>query len=393
MNYIGEFSKNSTILLELLTKDELDQPLRVDNNPQATIEYYDENGITIVENVTLNTMENDGEYSYTLEIPYDWKYGTYLVTYSVSIDGEEYTTQETFQVSETKVLLEQNKDMGFRILDLLDGGQETSPEVQTDETPLGESGQYIYPPDFQVECDLIPTENGVILRPKSALQYNYSFMVVLGKEISSIAEVQAVFTSESTETSVKMLNEDKYFTFTSEYKPLYATPLEVRSVLKEFFTSFKLHDIYVALRDAGEKAHQYLGEIADANNSRFELVDDRDDAYFPLTKYVLYEASRTLLTNLLIKMLNGSESDGVFVQGSGSSIKLGDFSVDTKQSGGSGTNENSSKMNILNAYLNQVESELKFWQDSMLGRNKRGYATPISAITRSSVAAPESRDF
>jgi len=84
---------------------------------------------------------------------------------------------------------------------------------------------------------------------------------------------------------------------------------------------------------------------------------------------------------------------------SGGSIKLGDFSVeDTSKSesglgGGSNAKKEETPLEKLKVLIREVEKEIKFWQDAMMGHNRRGYAKPISGSYRSGAGSPEGRDF
>ena len=388
MNYIGEFQKDSTILLELLTKDEENQPISTDYPPIAVIEHYDRNGIVQVDNVKLETMEDGSRHTKVYQIPANWKYGDYLITYRVIIDEIQYTTQEKFYLSRTEDLVQENNEVAYEILDLLrangvDEDTETSVPVVSD--VVG----YLMPPDFQTASTIEVVDNRLIITLSDPILYNQTYRVVLDKEIRSL--------------SGKRLGEDKTATFTSEYKPLYATPLEVQSTLRSIYKYFTPHDIYGAIRDAGQKALQLKGSVADANNSRYREIRDSDTTLFPTQKYVLYEASRTLMANLMIRILNGTDSEEIeagtgMINESGGSITLGDFSVSDKSAsstgiGGTYVDKEESPLKKLQALMVENEKELKFWMDSMLGRNRRGYAKPISGSFRTASGSPEGRDF
>jgi hypothetical protein len=98
MNFIGEYSKNSTILLELLTYDEYNHPISADFPPTASIAYIDPNGLVDMEHVTLETI-GTGYYLKAKIIDSDWNLGDYLVTYKATLDGKEYETRERFRLS------------------------------------------------------------------------------------------------------------------------------------------------------------------------------------------------------------------------------------------------------------------------------------------------------
>jgi hypothetical protein len=374
MSYLGEFSKNSTILLELLTKDEQDMPITVDYPPTATIEHYNSNGVQIMDNVTLNTVADGSKHTYLYKIPSNWPYGNYVIHYTVQIQGKTYTTKETFKLDQTDELIAQNTQLNLQILDLLDGKETVSESIENGVT---EKAEYVLPPEFQIDATIQVNGNKIIITPKQPLKYNHSYTVVLDKNIKSV--------------NGNSLSENRIIQFTSAYQPLYATPLEIRSVVRDMFPSFTLHEIYAALRDAGQKVHQLLKQQPDANNPSFSLLSEGDATYFPATKFVIYEASRQLLNGLLIKVINGETNS--LSQTIGNGFKLGDFEVQGNQSSSDGASEKDALLKVIQALIAEIEKELKYWTDALMGRNARGYAKPINAITRSSAPAPESRDI
>jgi hypothetical protein len=393
MNYIGEFSKNSTILLELLTKDEENQPIPTDFQPTATIEHYDRNGLQEVDNVTLETM-GDGRHTKVYTLPIEFLYGDYIITYKVSIEGVQYTTQEKFYLSRTEDLVQENNQLSYEMLDLMKTLSTVPPveEEEPEEEQATTADGYIMPPEFAIALAKKPevVNNQIIFTLQDNLKYNTTYRVVLDKEIRSLTG--------------KRLGAIKTITFTSEYKPLFATPTEVQGVLRSTYKYFTTHDIYSAIRDAGEKAMTLLGNVADANNSRYREMRATDTQLFPTQKYVLYEASRILMTNLMVRILNGADAEEVeagtgMINETKGSITLGDFSITDNSSSSSGlggtdtATKEETPLKKLQTLLAANEKELKFWMDSMLGRNRRGYASPISSSFKTAGGSPVGRDF
>ncbi|SFJ62179.1 hypothetical protein SAMN02799624_05212 [Paenibacillus sp. UNC496MF] len=97
MDFIGVYTKNSTILLELLNIDEDNAPIPADFPPTASLEYYDGDRLTIVQHVTLESI-GPGRYLKAIFVSDDWGYGDYLVTYEATLNGVTSTTKERFQV-------------------------------------------------------------------------------------------------------------------------------------------------------------------------------------------------------------------------------------------------------------------------------------------------------
>jgi hypothetical protein len=258
---------------------------------------------------------------------------------------------------------------------------------------------YIPPSMFQIPADIyVITMDGsemklddakasgkafkkLVIKPRDAVLLNTNYTVVLDG-------IKGVSGSQ--------LEKPMMFQVSSEFGPMYATPIELRPILRGLFTYFTLYDMYVALRDAGQKAHQMLGLVPDVNSSRYRPMQDNATYYFPTTKYVVYEAAKTLLSSLLVNMLNqqkvGSPTESM---SSGDTVTLGDFSVSSRSnsSSGSSTSSGDSPLKLVEETLTSVAEQLKFWQDAMLGRNKRGYASPVSVSARTAAGSPADRSI
>lgn len=215
--------------------------------------------------------------------------------------------------------------------------------------------------------------------PTEGFAYNRTYTVVLQDKIVSV--------------SGKQLDEEKRITFTSQYGPLFGEQVsEVHNILKGLFVHFSIHEIYVALRDAGQKAYILLKMTPDINSARFrELLDTRTE-YFGVTRYVPYEAARILLGALYIRMsekLNLGDPNSPFV--SESQTELGDLNIREK------TGDNyigNSILTTINTMLAEVERQLKYWQDHVMERDRRSYASPITASFRTGNGSPAERgDF
>lgn len=374
MNYIGEFQKDSTILLELLTKDEENQPIPTDYPPTARIEQYDRNGIVEVDNVTLETMEDGSRHAKNYEIPDTFQYGDYWITYSVSIDGIIYTSQESFTLKEAI----------------------TTPTVPVEdeivEEPVKSAEGYIMPPEFQSTSIIEVVGNQIIITMSDNALYNRTHQVVLGNGIKSV--------------SGNKLTSAKTITYTTAYGPLLATPLEVSSILRSMYKYFTPHDIYLAIRNASQRIYQMKVLTPDMNSSRFRAIRETDTTYFATTKFATYEAARMLLAKLIIRILNGADETGDdptggggLIDDMGGSMTLGDFSVTDSSSTNTAfgstadTKEEETPLEKLQAFMAQVEKEMRFWQDAMMGQNGRGYAKPVSSSFRTAAGSPTGRDF
>jgi hypothetical protein len=213
----------------------------------------------------------------------------------------------------------------------------------------------------------------LIFQPYDAIQYNYDYTVVIDKSVKSAAGVP--------------LGETKTITFTSEFGPLFANPLEVQAVCKGLYRYFTIKDVYCALRDAGQKALILLKMYPDINSSRYRPLLEIRVEYFPTTKYVVYEAAHMLLNTLYVKMTEGvTFGDSDFFT-SEQSTALGDLKITEKWA------LDPNLFKLIQFTLKEVEEQRKFWMDDLLGRTRRGYAAPVSASFRQSSGSPPDRSI
>ncbi|WP_067924168.1 Ig-like domain-containing protein [Alicyclobacillus shizuokensis] len=235
---------------------------------------------------------------------------------------------------------------------------------QSDSTDVNQlpSSAYALPASIRVEG------NKLILTPQAGFQFNTNYTVVLMPGIKS--------------TSGKVLLEPQTINFSSEFAPLYTSPTAVRQILRTFADNFSLQEIYVAIRDAGYKAQNLTGRFSDPNDPRFRPILSMYVEYFPATRFCAYEAARTLLSSLLLKMLE----DPMLVDiGTNVQVSLGDFRV--------AESSNTDAFQAVEEMLSQIDRELVYWRDALMGRTKRGYAKPQSAQFRTASGSPTSRDF
>lgn len=232
--------------------------------------------------------------------------------------------------------------------------------------------QYIPPKEFQIESQMRVEGNKIYIKP-AALRSNTTYTVVITEKVKALDGTH--------------LEKPQTIRFSTEYLPLYASPLEVRGILKGLFTLFNLEDIYVAIRNASQKAHQLLGLAVDPMQSQFTILTENNSDYFAVNKFVIHEAAKTLINALLTQPIQRI-IDKVT---SSKTVTLGDFSVNQGED-----NPEIKKEDVLDMIANllgSIEENLKFWQDAMMNRNRRGYASPTTATSRGGVDTPESRDF
>jgi len=356
MKFIGEYSKDSKIILEIVIKNKNNQPLNLDLLPTATIFYDSSDSKIMLSSVTLLSVE-EGIYANEFIIPNMFQKGRYIIEYSFAVNSQTHKKYSYFMLND------QEND------------NEDSDTILENQESIGKIIDYILPPEFQINADIQVDQNKIIITPEE-VKSNYNYTVVLTKDIKSLSGYS--------------LETDQVIEWTTEYQPLYVSPLEVRSVLKDLFKYFSIREIYESIRNAGQEAHQLLRMSANPHSTDFELLTDDDNNYYAVTRFVLYESSSILLNSLLIQLLNMKESELDNIGG----FKLGDFEVDTSSNSSSGNNESNESIDIMiQELLSKINGKIKFWKDAMFNRNARGYATPVQAVYKGGVVAPESRDF
>jgi len=216
----------------------------------------------------------------------------------------------------------------------------------------------------------------LVFRPRDGFQYNHTYTVVVDTSVKSESGL-------SPKEKIKKI-------FTSQYGPLFGNQLlEVQNIMKSLCDYFTIHEVYVALRDAGQKAYVLLNMHPDVNSPRFRPLLDSRTEYFGVTRYVPYEAARFLLGTLYIRLAEKMKlGDPEFSISSELMTSLGDLSVSEKADPkliGAGV------LDAIKAMMNEVELQTKYWTDHLMNRDRRGYAAPISAGFRRNTVTPDDR--
>ncbi|RHW31989.1 Ig-like domain-containing protein [Oceanobacillus profundus] len=368
MKDLGVLNSDSTILLEILTKDASGNAIDMDQPVIARIERQNGDGVVAVDSVTLNTSEDRLIHSYSYALSSSLEKGKYYITYQVSINNQVYHKVETFQIQEA---------VTEEIVD------------NSDSVSYGDKLKHVMPSDFQTPSTLEVDGKKLIIRLEEPLNMNHTYQVIITDELVS-------------EQSQSPIDGTYGIHFTSEYSPIYATPLEVKSILKNVFFYFEIEEVYQALRNAAQKAHQLLRMAADPNETEFELIETDESTYFPAGKFTAYQASIQLLNQLVIKMVYANSQDYLdnddvsIIQEGVDSFTLGDLTVSKKSStsdSSTSVEEEPLEVSVIQRLIRSYQEELKFWTDALMGRNARGYANAITATSKGSVTVPGSRDI
>ena len=369
MANLGVFQRKQKINLELLLNDIdlVNNPL--DSPPRATVAYTDASRLKTMSSVTLNKVENDNSlYVYDVTIDDDWFYGNYSVTFSYSVNSQQYERIDTFSISSEQDFKKEQSDY---LQNMINGF---------------ESGTYVPSIYEQESAEVIAAAHEIQILLTDAMKYNHTYKVI----IDGVKSVNG-----------KELKKEIVLEFDSEYKPLYSNPSEVENIIVHFFKLFTTKEVFLAIRDASQKAMVYLQQVADPNNSRYKDYNERNTPYFAMTKYVAFQASYTLMQDLIAKFSADTlpvlfDPDSIDKDVLGSSFTLGDFNV----SGTDGSNEkdilmikSSEAFRKINALIKQIKEEMIYWRDDMMTRGRRGYTTVMTGSYRTDAGSPESREF
>lgn len=374
MAEILSYRRNSSILLEFRPYTEENVEIPLDSAPIVGFYYTDSIGSLGVGSVILEPSVT-GTYEKLFVIPDHWLYGNYRMDYTYFSNGEIFVDSSNFLL-ENKI--DKEEDEVFFANEILD-------EIMAEE--------YIPSHYQQVTATTEVSGHEIRITLQGNALYNYDYKVIL----DGIKSKQG-----------QSLAKQVISTYQSEYGPMFATPNDVHSVLKGLYRFYEIKEIYVALRDAGQKALVMLRQQADVNNSRYRAYSERNDNYFSLTKYVVYEAAYNLLLDLYNKFLAANGVPGYLEEVGeedplakilGSGFTLGDFAV-SGIGKNAGNSEDGEIVDIVDTFLKKlrnvldgIRKELKFWQDSMMSRNARGYTNPSTSTFKSGVTSPESREF
>ncbi len=369
MANLGVFQRKQKINLELLLNDIENVGGELDSPPRAVVSYTDASRLKTMSSVTLNKVENDNSlYVYDVTIGEDWFYGNYSVTFSYSVNDQPNERIDTFSISSEQDFQKEQNDY---FQSMIDGF---------------ESGMYIPSTYEQESTEVIAAAHEIQILLTDAVKYNHTYKVIIDGVKSVTGEV---------------IKKDIVLEFDSEYKPLYSNPSEVENIIVHFFKLFTTKEVFLAIRDASQKAMVYLQQVADPNNSRYKAYNERNTPYFAMTKYVAYQASYTLMQDLIAKfsaetlptLFDPTSADVNFL---GSSFTLGDFTV-SDADGGSEKDilmiKSSEAFRKINALIKQIKDDLIYWRDDMMTRGRRGYTSVATGSYRTDAGSPESREF
>lgn len=365
---IGVFSRKEPLNIELLIND-IDTEVDVINKePTATVSFIGASMVKSMASVKLNKVESSSlTYQNTLNLTEEWYYGKYEISIKYQKNEIDIEEIQTFEISNEMDFTQEKEDYFNNLLNGV------------------ENDNYIPMSLEQESSEIIAGGNEIQIILDDTAKYNHTYKVIIDGIKSANGQVI---------TRQIVLDLD------AVYKPLYASPNEIKSLIPELFKYFLPREVFIAIRNSSQKALVYLGKPADPNSNKFKEYSERNTQYFPMTKYVAYDAAQTLVQELVAKFLNNTMPDvnKPLEESSndlGSGFTLGDFSV---QNAGELKKQDilflSSEefFRKINPILRQLKADITYWLDSMMLRTKRGYANPASGSYRTDAGSPESRE-
>lgn len=356
MRHLGEFYEGQELEIEVMGYTPSDPLANSENPPKYEIIGAGPDFYGMLSGGTI--AEEEGKLCVAVEIG-AWSPGTYLIRSEwMGVEGQEQ--EETLL---TIIAKPETDDVR---------GGSAKPTLAPFLKETEDVGTVPYEEDsVPFTYEIVGDE--LVIRPIEGLQQNHTYSVYVGPEavLNDGKPLGRWFRTE----------------FDTKVSPLYATRTEVVRELGVLRGETQDRKILTTIRQAGLKAHQMQrlsANVYDAVN--FELIEEDADAYYPTTRYVLYETLVQLGNDLYGQFIFGEGGVG----GSASeSYTLADLQIQGSRDDGSGRSEQMRA--LLRGRLSKWEQDLAYWQDAMMNRNARGYARAQAAGYRTTAGNPEDR--
>lgn len=196
---------------------------------------------------------------------------------------------------------------------------------------------------------IVSPTNIITLTPESGVIVNDAeYTVVLRESIQS--------------ASLETLGEAYAWSFMSKFSILYGDVEVIRDNVTSAFVELTDKTLYKYISDISRYAYNVVSRRSDFNASDYE----GGKAPYYVHQYVELQATYDLIINAHMRASSGS----------GSSVRLGDLSV-----------EKNSESEDITAMLRNLKDRIKPWEDLLHGHHNRGYAKPVSVVKGEAGAA------
>lgn len=359
MEHIGEYVQNEAITLHLGAEQVQFVPEISNEAPRWTLVGAGPLFHGQIAGGKMEQEESDGSFQ-ARQIVGDWQPGTYLLTMSwMNASGDQRIERLLTIGSLQKKEEVREKLEAESLAHFLQQG------VRPEYMPMVSEA---LPYQATVEGDEI------VIRLNTDLSPNHAYLVYLPDAL----------TQPEQGTSDYLV-----YSFDSLARPIYVGSGEVRRELGLFGKGMEESSILSRVREAGLKAHQMKRLDANAQDAQFEMMEQDDEFYYPLTRFVLYEALLQLSDALIAGWLMGDGMD----EGMMESVKRYQIADLTVETGGTGNSEViSTALRMLDKKKQTWQDALTYWKDALMGYSARGYAKAKTINFRTIGGEAPSRD-
>lgn len=203
-----------------------------------------------------------------------------------------------------------------------------------------------FAPNKRIESEVQVVGNIMIIN--AALEEDREYTVVIRESVKSV--------------DGETLGEPYAWSFMSKFSILYGDSESIRDDVGTAFTHLSDKTLYKYMRDISRYAYEVVSRRVDFNPSDYE--DGRAPYY--VHQYVRFQVAYDLTLNAHMQQSAGS----------GSSVRLGDLTVDKRSEGVDVT-----------GLLQALKDKIRPWRDLLHGHHNRGYAKPVSVVKGENGAA------
>lgn len=341
MEQMGEFTQGEAIVMQLEARIAQIDTVISDEEPKWSIIGVGPLFFGQIANGKMKQEETDGAFSAT-QVVGDWEPGTYLMTW----DWKNLSGEQRIERLLTIGSLQKKEEMREKL----------EAESLAHFYEMGEEPDYLPVVSESLPYQTVVEGDEIVIRLQSDLSPNHEYRLYVPEALLGHPEMEDAY---------------KVYAFDSLARPLYIRVGEVKRELAAFGKGVEERSILSRIREAGLKAHQLKSLDSNAQDTAFEMMEEDEDEYYPLTRFVLYETLLQVSDALISDWLMGNEMNSGLLD----SIKRYQIADLTVESGGTSDSEAmSTALKMLDKKKQSWEEQLSYWKDAMMGYRARGYA-------------------
>lgn len=232
-----------------------------------------------------------------------------------------------------------------------------------DQDSINESTVYVIPKARQGELTMIDflTE----FAPNKAIESEIEVVgniILINAPIEEDSEYTVVVRENVKNVDGETLGEPYAWSFMSKFSILYGDSESIRGDVGMAFTRLSDRTLYKYMRDISRYAYEVVSRRADFNQADYE----NGAAPYYVHQFVRFQVAYDLALNSHMQQSAGS----------GSSVRLGDLTVDKRSEGVDVT-----------GLLQALKDKIRPWRDLLHGHHNRGYAKPTAVVKGENGAA------